>query len=127
MITEDGQEALEVCVEAGYSYTLRQDISPREFYLAEESTCVSFEFKGHSQSTHLRYRQGWRYGQTESPALVSDMILNDRTVVPSHDVRGRVLEPDSVSVQDRDGDSFGGFAYRGITLVREVPGLVTHY
>ena len=77
MITEDGQEALEVCVEAGYSYTLRQDISPREFYLAEEYTCVSFEFKGHSQSTHLRYRQGWRHGQTGAPALVSDMILND--------------------------------------------------
>ena len=56
--------------------------------------------------------------------ILSSMI---RTVVPPHDVRGGVLEPDSVSVQDRDGDSFGGFAYRGITLVREVPGLVTHY
>ena len=50
-----------------------------------------------------------------------------RTVVPPHDVRGGVLEPDFVSVQDRDGDSFGGFAYHGITLVHEVPGLVTHY
>jgi len=112
MITEDGQGALEVSVEAGYSYALRQDISPREFNLAEDYTRVSFEFKGNSQSTYLRYRQGWRYGQTGAPALVSDMILNDRTVVPSHDVRGGILEPDSVLVEDRDGDSFGGFTYR---------------
>ena len=41
------------------------------------------------------------------------MILNARTVVPSHDViRGGILEPDSVLVEDRDGDSFGGFTYR---------------
>ena len=112
IITEEGQKVMEVCVTPGYSYALRQKFLPREFNLAEEYTRVSFEFKGHSQSTHLRYRQGWRYGQTESPALVSDMILNDRTVVPSHDVRGGILEPDSVLVEDRDGDSFGGFTYR---------------
>jgi hypothetical protein len=46
------------------------------------------------------------------PALVSDMILNDRTIAPSHDVRGGILVPESVRVEDRDGDSFGGFAYR---------------
>ena len=109
---EEGQKVMEVCVTPGYSYALRQKFLPREFNLADEYTRVSFEFKGHSQSTHLRYRQGWRYGQTESPALVSDMILNDRTVVPSHDVRGGILEPDSVLVEDRDGDSFGGFTYR---------------
>ena len=112
IIMEEGEKVMEVLIMPGYSYALRQKFIPLEFNLAEEYTRVGFEFKGHNQSTHLRYRQGWRYGQTKSPALVSDMILNDRTVVPSHDVRGGILEPDSVLVEDRNGDSFGGFTYR---------------
>ena len=112
IVTEDGREALEVIVEPDFSYALRVGVSHHEFNLAEDYTRVSFDFKGSSSEPHLRYRQGWRYCQTGSPALVSDMILNDRTVVPSHDVRGGILERDSVFVEDRDRDSFGSFTYR---------------
>ena len=112
IVTEDGRKVLEVMVEPDFSYALRVGVSHQEFNLAEDYTRVSFDFKGISSEPYLRYRQGWRYGQTGSPALVSDMILNDRTVVPSHDVRGGILDLDSVLVEDRDRDSFGSFTYR---------------
>ena len=73
---------------------------------------MSFDFKGISESPSLRYQAGWRYGQTGPPALVSDMVLNDRTIAPSHDVRGGILVADSVRAEDRNGDSFGSFTYR---------------
>ena len=54
------------------------------------------------------------------------MILNDRTVVPSHDVRGGILDPDSVLVEDRNRDSFG-VSLIVIISVLGVLGPVIHY
>ena len=48
------------------------------------------------------------------------MILNDRTVVPSHDVRGGILDLNSVLVEDRDRDSFGSFTYRNYFGARSI-------
>lgn len=108
----DGAEVLRVNVEPGYEYAVRVGGFEHDFNLAEEYTRVGFDFKGLSTDPFLRYRQGWRYGQTNPPALVSDMVLNDRTIAPSHDVRGGILQSDSVRAEDHQGDSFGSFTYR---------------
>lgn len=104
-------QALLVTVEAGYQYALRVHGFSHSFDLAKDYTRVAFDFLGISNSPYLRFRQGWRYGQTRPPALVSDMILNDRTEAPSHDVRGGILNPDRVRSEDRAGDSFGSLTY----------------
>ncbi len=98
-------------VEAGYQYALKVHGFSHSFNLAKEYTRVAFDFIGISESPYLRFRRGWRYGQTRSPALVSDMVLNDRTVAPSHDIRGGILRPERVRSEDHAGDSYGSMTY----------------
>lgn len=112
VVDTNAGKALQVLVEPGYQYGVRVGGFEHRFNLAKEYTRVTFDFNAMSDSPSLRSRQGWRYGQTRPPALVSDMILNDRTVSPSHDVRGGILEPKSVRAEDRTGDSYGSFTYR---------------
>lgn len=103
--------AMVMTVEAGYQYALKVAGFSQSFNLTKDYTRVAFDFIGISDSPELRFRQGWRYGQTRPPALVSDIVLNDRTVSPSHDVRGGILKPDSVRAEDQAGDSFGSMTY----------------
>ena len=110
LVSMDG--AAIVRVDPGYKYALRIGGFEHSFDLANDYTRVTFDFVGVSDDEFMRFRRGWRYGQTEAPALVADMVLNDRTVGPSHDIRGGVLVQDSIRAEDRGGDSYGSFAFR---------------
>jgi len=109
---KDGGKAFCVLVKPGKKIRLTFTGLSRKYDLDKEYTRISFDYKAISDDPTMRRSKGWRYGQTSEPALVGDIILNERTKVPSHQRRGGILIAESLKAENKGNDSFGRFSYR---------------
>jgi len=113
-ITREGRsarKALRLRAEPGFSYAVAVTGLDLRFNVDRDYTRITFNYKAVSKAPFLR-RQGWRYGAAGYPMLLADVVLNSRSVIPVHQIRGGILVEDSLRAENEGNDSFGRFTHR---------------